>query len=97
MFLHFNPEATAPGTKFQRMPLSRAQQPAIGKRTDKNEKPVNTKEPPKILESRVTSSNVEAADIQNQNLDLRIDAGDNDSDSLRSLFDDDDSNPSDTS
>ncbi|KKZ67156.1 hypothetical protein EMCG_07155 [[Emmonsia] crescens] len=94
-FLHFNPNATAPGTKFQRTPVSRAQQPAIGKRTDKNEKPAN-KEPPKILESQVTSSNVEATDIQNQNLDLHINAGGNDWDSLRSLFYVDDSDPSDT-
>ncbi|EEH40543.2 hypothetical protein PAAG_08996 [Paracoccidioides lutzii Pb01] len=94
-FLHFNPNATAPGTKFQRTPVSHAQQPAIGKRTDKNEKPVN-KEPPKILERRVTSSNVEATDIQNHNLDLHINAGGNDWDSLRSLFYVDDSYPSDT-
>ncbi|QSS56114.1 hypothetical protein I7I53_04234 [Histoplasma capsulatum var. duboisii H88] len=84
-FLHFNPNATAPGTKFQRTPVSHAQQPAIGKRVDKNKKPVN-KEPPKILESQVTSSNVQATDIQNQNLDLHIDAGDNHWDSLCSLF-----------
>ncbi|EDN05633.1 predicted protein [Histoplasma mississippiense (nom. inval.)] len=95
-FFHFNPNATAPGTKFQRTPVSHAQQPAIGKRIDKNKKPVN-KEPPKIRESQVTSSNVKATDIQNQNLDLRIDTGDNDWDSLRSLFYVDDSDPPDTS
>lgn len=95
-FLHFNPNATAPGTKFQRMPVSHTQQPAIGKRTDKDEKPVN-KEPPKIFESQVTSSIVKATDIQNQNLDLHIDVGGNDWDSLCSLFYVDNSDPSDTS
>ncbi|EQL32402.1 hypothetical protein BDFG_05412 [Blastomyces dermatitidis ATCC 26199] len=40
---------------------------------------------------------MEAIDIQNQNLDLHINAGGNDWDSLRSLFYVDDSDPSDTS
>ncbi|EQL37420.1 hypothetical protein BDFG_01032 [Blastomyces dermatitidis ATCC 26199] len=75
-FLHFNSNATAPGIKFQQTLVSHALQPAIGKQVDKNKKPVN-KEPLKILESQVTSSNVKATDIQNQNLDLCINAGDN--------------------
>ncbi|KAL2362963.1 hypothetical protein RJZ56_004141, partial [Blastomyces dermatitidis] len=60
-----------------------------------NEKPVN-REPPKILESQVTSSNVKATD-RNQYLDSRIDARDNHWDSLHSLFYDGDSDLSDSS
>ncbi|OAX84305.1 hypothetical protein ACJ72_01327 [Emergomyces africanus] len=84
MFLHFNPDATAPGTKFQCKPFSRVQQPAIEKQNGKKEKLTNTKKPSKLLENQVTSSNMETIDIQNDS-------------ALHSLFNDKDSYLSDTS